>query len=64
LYPPQPQSKDDADGIWISRRYSYLLAAEGVAYFLLALMDFLTHIVPALHENLFVFKIVDIILGS
>lgn len=56
--------KGGADVVRIPRRHHYLLCAEGFTYFLLALMDFLTHVIPALHQNLLVFKIVDITLGS
>ncbi|KAF9781262.1 hypothetical protein BJ322DRAFT_265132 [Thelephora terrestris] len=41
-----------------------LLCAEGISYFLLALMDFLSRAVTLLHQDLFVVKLVDIILGS
>lgn len=56
--------KGGTDVVRIPRRHHYLLCAEGFTYFLLALMDFLTHVIPALHQNLLVFKIVDITLGS
>jgi len=31
---------------------------------MLTLMDFLTHLVPVLNQDLLAFKIIDIILGS
>jgi hypothetical protein len=46
----------------IARSYR-LLCAEGISYFLLALMDFLSRAVTLLHQDLFVVKLVDIILG-
>lgn len=44
-------------------RHRYLLCAEGISYFLLALMEFLTHTIPVLYQDLSTFKLVDIILG-
>lgn len=48
---------------WITR-YHRLLSAEGTLYFLLALMDFLTHIVTVLHQDLSVVKLIDLIIGT
>ena len=48
----------------IARRYHRLLCAEGTSYFLLALIDFLTHIVTALHQDLSVVKLVDPMIGT
>ena len=44
-------------------RFRYLLCAEGVSYFVLSLLEFLTHTIPILHQDLSAFKLADIILG-
>ena len=51
------------DPIRIIHRYHRLLCAEGTSYFLLALIEFLTHIVTVLHHDLSVVKLIDIIIG-
>ena len=56
-------SKDSTDSIRTPHRFRYLLCAEGISYFLLALMEFFAHTIPVLYQDLSVFKLVDIILG-
>ena len=57
------QREDDTDPILTPRRYHYLLCAEGISYFLLALLEFLAHTIPNMYQDLFIFEIVDIVLG-
>lgn len=46
-----------------SRRF-FLLTAEGWVYFSLALLDMLSHVVPAVRDSLTSFRIVDIVVGA
>ncbi|KAH7919393.1 hypothetical protein BV22DRAFT_1133859 [Leucogyrophana mollusca] len=41
-----------------------LLAAEGIIYFILALIDLLSHVLPAARSSLSIFKTIDIFVGS
>lgn len=45
-----------------SKRH-YLLSAEGVVYFALALLDLLAHIIPAVSHSVSIFNILDIFIG-
>ena len=45
-----------------SKRH-YLLSAEGVVYFFLALLDMLVHIIPAVTDSLRIFSVLDIFIG-
>ncbi|KAF9261381.1 hypothetical protein L218DRAFT_961390 [Marasmius fiardii PR-910] len=47
-----------------SGRKNLFLAAEGWFYFALALLEMLSHILPAARDNLNVFKIIDIFIGA
>jgi len=58
-----PIFEDDTDITRTPHRYDHLLCIEGISYFLLALLEFLAHTIPVLHQDLFAFKVVDIILG-
>lgn len=46
-----------------SKRH-YLLSAEGVVYFALALLDLLAHIIPAVSHSVSIFNILDIFIGA
>ena len=56
-------SKDGTDSIRIPHSHHYLLCAEGICYFLLALMEFLAHTIPVIYQDLSAFRLFDIILG-
>lgn len=45
------------------RRKHVLLTSEGLAYFSIALLDFLVHVIPAVDRSLGVFKPLDILTG-
>ncbi|ESK87764.1 hypothetical protein Moror_11301 [Moniliophthora roreri MCA 2997] len=47
-----------------SARRNLLLAAEGWAYFALALLDTLSHVLPAVRNNFNAFRIIDLTLGA
>ncbi|KAJ4490452.1 hypothetical protein J3R30DRAFT_80993 [Lentinula aciculospora] len=49
---------------WGSDRRHLFLTFEGWVYFALALLELLSHIIPAVREDLAVFKAVDIVLGA
>ncbi|TFK52970.1 hypothetical protein OE88DRAFT_1656687 [Heliocybe sulcata] len=49
---------------WGKSRTSFLLAAEGLVFFSLALIDLLAHIFPATRNSLDVFRILDIFIGA
>lgn len=46
-----------------SKRH-YLLSAEGVVYFALALLDLLSHIIPAVSHSVGIFNVLDIFIGE
>ncbi|KAF5391315.1 hypothetical protein D9757_002082 [Collybiopsis confluens] len=48
---------------WRSNRMLLFLTLEGWVYFALALLELLSHILPAVRDNLGVFKAIDIALG-
>ncbi|KAF9078350.1 hypothetical protein BDP27DRAFT_6215 [Rhodocollybia butyracea] len=48
---------------WSSGRWRLFLILEGWVYFALALLELLSHIIPAVRDQLDVFKPIDIILG-
>jgi hypothetical protein len=48
---------------WSSGRWRLFLILEGWVYFALALLELLSHIIPAVRDHLDVFKPIDIILG-
>ena len=45
-----------------SKRH-YLLSAEGLVYFSLALLDMLVHIIPAVTHSISIFNVFDIFIG-
>jgi len=49
---------------WGSGRRHLLLTVEGWIYFALALLELLSHIIPAARDNMMVFKNIDIILAA
>ncbi|KAJ7236853.1 hypothetical protein B0H12DRAFT_122139 [Mycena haematopus] len=49
---------------WGTGRRHLLLTAEGWSYFALALLELLSHNIPAVRDSVTVFSIVDIVLGA
>ncbi|KAF7292709.1 hypothetical protein MIND_01169100 [Mycena indigotica] len=49
---------------WGTGRRHLLLTAEGWTYFALALLELLSHNIPAVRDNVSVFSVVDIVLGA
>ncbi|OAX42215.1 hypothetical protein K503DRAFT_387978 [Rhizopogon vinicolor AM-OR11-026] len=49
---------------WGSHRAHLLLAADGIFYFILALVDLLSHVTPAARNSITIFKAMDIFIGS
>ncbi|KAJ3793269.1 hypothetical protein GGU11DRAFT_417436 [Lentinula aff. detonsa] len=49
---------------WSSDRWLVFLTFEGWVYFALALLEMLSHIIPAVRDNLAVFKAVDVALAA
>lgn len=47
-----------------NHRKEYLLAAEGLVYFLLAFLDTLSHEIVNIRESLHTFKALDIAIGT
>ena len=45
-------------------RKQLLLGAEGCTYFMLALLDLLSHLLPAIRDNIGTFKVIDTVLGK
>ena len=48
----------------LSNRCRFILALEGPMYFVLAVIDFLTHVVPGAQKSLSTFKGIDIFIGD
>ncbi|KAG9307980.1 hypothetical protein JVU11DRAFT_12028 [Chiua virens] len=46
------------------RRAQFLLAVDGILYFIWALLDVLSHVVPAARNSLSLFKVLDFLLGA
>ncbi|KAJ4486781.1 hypothetical protein C8J55DRAFT_508626 [Lentinula edodes] len=49
---------------WDSDRRHIFLTFEGWIYFALALLELLSHIIPAVRDDLAVFKVIDIVIGA
>lgn len=49
---------------WGSKRAHLLLAADGVLYFILALVDLLLHVVPAVQNSVTTSRVAELFLGS
>lgn len=49
---------------WYSGRRFLLITAEGWIYFALALLDLLSHTIPAVRDSLGIFRIIDITIGT
>ncbi|KAI5893369.1 uncharacterized protein SCHCODRAFT_02500140 [Schizophyllum commune H4-8] len=47
----------------LGHRKQLLLGAEGCTYFMLALLDLLSHLLPAVRDNIGTFKVIDTVLG-
>lgn len=49
---------------WRSRRAHLLLAADGILYFILALVDLLSHVIPAARNSVTASRMAELFLGS
>lgn len=49
---------------WRSSRAHLLLAADGVLYFILALVDLLSHVIPAVRNSVTTSRVAELFLGS
>ena len=49
--------------ICTSHRIRYLLAAEGPVFLFLAVLSFLSHVVPVFQDNLVPYEVLDIVIG-
>jgi hypothetical protein len=49
---------------WNNGKRHLVLAAEGFAFLVLAVLDFLAHLLPQAQSHLEVFKVLDIIVGE
>lgn len=49
---------------WRSRRAHLLLAADGILYFILALVDLLSHVIPAARNSVAASRMAELFLGS